>query len=72
MENRIHFESAEGLKYSRQWELKDVKTVKQTGPYVLEIEPFSGEKYKLELLGEGMAPAEFKALSDRVGSARVK
>jgi hypothetical protein len=72
MENMIHFESAEGLKYSRQWELKDVKTVKQTGPYVLEIEPFSGEKYKLELLGEGMAPAEFKALSDRVGSARVK
>lgn len=72
MENMIHFESAEGLKYSRQWELKDVKTVKQTGPYVLEIEPFSGDKYKLELLGEGMSPAEFKALSDRVGSARVK
>lgn len=72
MENMIHFESAEGLKYSRQWELKDIKTVKQTGPYVLEIEPFSGEKYKLELLGEGMPPAEFKALSDRVGSSRVK
>ncbi|MBI1762270.1 MAG: hypothetical protein HYR56_12630 [Acidobacteria bacterium] len=72
MDNMIHFESAEGLKYSRQWELKDVKTVKQTGPYILEIEPFSGEKYKLELLGEGMTPAEFKALSDRVGSARVK
>mgnify|MGYP007054701283 FL=1 len=68
----IHFESAESMKYSRQWELKDIKTVKQTGPYILEIEPFSGEKYKLELLGEGMTPAEFKALSDRVGSARVK
>ncbi len=72
MEKMIHFESAEGLKYSRQWELKDIKTVKQTGPYVLEIEPFSGDKYKLELIGEGMTPAEFKALSDRVGSARVK
>lgn len=72
MEKMIHFESSEGLKYSRQWELKDIKAVKQTGPYVLEIEPFSGDKYKLELIGEGMTPAEFKALSDRVGSSRVK
>ncbi len=72
LEKMIHFESAESLKYSRQWEIKDIKTIKQTGPYVLEIEPFSGDKYRLELLGEGMTPAEFKALSDRVGSARLK
>jgi hypothetical protein len=70
-EKLVHFEAADA-KRSRQWELKDIRTIKQTGPYVLEIKPYVGDDYKLELLGEGMSPSEFKALSDRIASARVK
>lgn len=71
-EKMIAFEAANDRSRSRQWELKDIKNVKQTGPYVLEIEPFTGDSYKLELLGDGMTPAEFKVLSDRVVAARMK
>lgn len=71
-EKMIAFEAANDRARSRQWELKDIKNIKQTGPYVLEIEPFTGDDYKLELLGDGMTPAEFKALSDRVVAARMK
>jgi hypothetical protein len=71
-EKMIAFEAANDRARSRQWELKDIKNIKQTGPYVLEIEPFTGDDYKLELLGDGMPPAEFKILSDRVVAARMK
>jgi hypothetical protein len=71
-EKMIAFEAANDRARSRQWELKDIKNIKQTGPYVLEIEPFTGDDYKLELLGDGMPPAEFKVLSDRVVAARMK
>lgn len=71
-EKMVAFEAANDRSRSRQWELKDIKNVKQTGPYVLEIEPFTGDSYKLELLGDGMTPAEFKVLSDRVVAARMK
>jgi hypothetical protein len=71
-ERMILFEAANDRARSRQWDLKDIKNIKQTGPYVLEIESFTGDEYKLELLGDGMTPAEFKALSDRVVAARVK
>lgn len=68
----VAFEAANDRSRSRQWEIKDIKNIKQTGPYVLEITPFTGDEYKLELLGDGMSPAEFKTLSDRLVAARMK
>lgn len=67
----IAFESLGDVKRSRQWELKDIKEIKQTGPYVLTITPFSGDKYTLELQGDSMPPADFKALTDRIAAARL-
>lgn len=71
-EKMVAFEAANDRSRSRQWELKDIKNIKQTGPYVLEITPFTGDEYKLELLGDGMSPAEYKTLSDRLVAARMK
>jgi hypothetical protein len=70
-EKQIAFEANGDTKRSRIWELKDIKALKQTGPYRLEIEPFIGDTYNVELLGEGMTPSEFKALQDRVVAARL-
>jgi hypothetical protein len=70
-EKQIAFEANGDTKRSRIWELKDIKALKQTGPYYIEIEPFLGDTYKCELLGEGMTPSEFKALQDRVAAARL-
>ena len=70
-EKQMAFEANGDTKRSRIWELKDIKALKQTGPYYLEIEPFIGDTYKVELLGEGMTPSEFKALQDRVANARL-
>jgi len=35
------------------------------------ITPFTGDKYTLELQGDSIPPSEFKALTDRIASARV-
>ncbi len=70
-EKQVAFEANGDTRRSRIWELKDIKALKQTGPYYLEIEPFIGDTYKVDLLGEGMTPSEFKALQDRVANARL-
>ena len=70
-EKQVAFEANGDTRRSRIWELKDIKALKQTGPYYLELEPFIGDTYKVELLGEGMTPSEFKALQDRVANARL-
>jgi hypothetical protein len=67
----VAFESLGDVKRSRQWELKDIKEIKQTGPYVLIVTPFSGDKYTMELQGDSIPPGEFKALTDRIAAARV-
>jgi hypothetical protein len=70
-EKQVAFEANGDTRRSRIWELKDIKALKQTGPYYIEIEPFTGDTYKVDLLGEGMTPSEFKALQDRVANARL-
>jgi hypothetical protein len=70
-DNMLAFESFDDIKRSRQWELKDIREIKQTGPYILQIVPFTGDKYQLELQGQGMTSSEFKALTDRIAAARV-
>ena len=70
-EKQVAFEANGDTRRSRIWELKDIKALKQTGPYYLELEPFIGDTYKVDLLGEGMTPSEFKALQDRVANARL-
>lgn len=70
-ENEIAFESLNDIKRSQRWSYRDIKEMKQVSTYVIEIEPFRGDKYKLELQGEGMSSAQFKALTDRIASARV-
>ncbi len=70
-EKQVAFEANGDTKSSRVWELKDIKKVGQEGPYRLEIVPFLGDTFNIELLGEGLQPSEFKALQDRIASARL-
>ncbi len=70
-ENEIAFESLNDIKRSQRWSYKDIKEIKQEGTYLIEIVPFRGDKYKLELQGEGMSSAQFKALEDRIAAART-
>lgn len=56
---------------SREWRFADIREFKQTGPYRLEIQPFSGDKYSLELQGGGgMAREDFQRIADSIARAR--
>ena len=69
-EAEIAFESLNDIKRSQRWSYRDIKEMKQTSTYIIEITPFRGDSYKLELQGEGLSSAQFKILTDRVASAR--
>ncbi len=70
-ETEIAFESLNDIKRSQRWSYRDIKEIKQISTYIIEVAPFRGDKYKLELQGEGMSSAQFKILTDRIASARV-
>ena len=70
-ENEIGFESLNDIKRSQRWSYQDIKEIKQESTYLIEIVPFRGDKYKLELQGEGMSSSQFKALTDRIAAART-
>ncbi len=70
--DRLNFEAGSS-DASREWLFSDIRELKQKGPYRLEIQPFSGDKYSLELLGGGgMAREEFKHIADGIARARSK
>ncbi|MCC6367334.1 MAG: hypothetical protein IT165_27755 [Bryobacterales bacterium] len=57
---------------SREWLFTDIRSFKQKGPYRLEIQPFSGEKYNLKLLGGGgMSREDYKRVADSIARARA-
>lgn len=70
-ETEIAFESLNDIKRSQRWSYADIKEMKQTSTYLIEVVPFRGDKYRLELQGEGMSSAQFKALTDRIAAART-
>lgn len=70
-ETEIAFEGLDDIKRSQRWSYQDIKEIKQNSTYLIEIVPFRGDKYKLELQGEGMSSAQFKALTNRIASART-
>ena len=70
-ENEIAFESLNDIKRSQRWSYRDIKEIKQESTYLIEVVPFRGDKYKLELQGEGMSSAQFKSLEDRIAAART-
>lgn len=69
-ETEIAFESLNDIKRSQRWSYRDIKEMKQTSTYIIEVTPFRGDSYKLELQGEGLSTAQFKILTDRVAAAR--
>lgn len=68
---RISYEATDKLDHARQWQLRDIREVKQQGPYILEIEPYVGDTYKLELEGKGMDVKDYKMVVARIAAARV-
>lgn len=69
-QDRIVYESIDNLGHSRNWLLKDIKELSLDNPYTLNIDPFSGAKYKIHFQGQGMEPEVYRSLVDRVTAAR--
>ena len=69
--NQIAYESVTNVNDSRQWNYSDIKEIHQDGPYKLRIVPFSGDDYKLDLLGQGLSPDQYQTIVDRVAKARL-
>jgi hypothetical protein len=70
-ETRVTFEAPKKTDHSRQWQLRDIRSIKQQGPYVLEVEPYTEGKYKFQLLGSGMDVKDYEAIVAKVSSARA-
>lgn len=68
---QVIFESTDNIADSRRWALRDIKELKLKNPYELDIEPFDGNKYSLELVGQGMSTDQYRILVDRVTRART-
>ncbi len=45
--------------------------MKQIGTYFIEVAPFRGDKYELELEGEGVSSVQFKTLIARITSVGI-
>src|SRR4029453_6862940 len=70
--DRLAFEAGSPAA-SREWLFSDIREFKQKGPYRLEILPFSGDKYSLQLLGGGgMGREDFQRIADSIARARSK
>lgn len=69
-DTRIMFESTDNASDSRRWDLKDIKELKNKNPYELEIRPFRGDSYELQLT-DAMDRAQFRDIVDRVTKART-
>jgi hypothetical protein len=69
--NQLMFESVENVGHSRRWEYKSIKEMKNSNPYELEVKPFTGGDYEFVLDGNGIDPAGYKALVDKVTAARA-
>lgn len=67
----LAYESIDDANDSRRWEFRGVKQLKQKGPYELTVEPFNGDKYKLELEGKGMDTDQYNKLVDQITKARA-
>ncbi len=68
---QLIYEAVDDASASRRWEYKDIKKFKRPNPYKVEIEPFSGSKLELELLGTPMDDSHVRTLSDRIAKART-
>jgi hypothetical protein len=69
--NQLMFESVENVSHSRRWEYKSIKEMKNSNPYELEVKPFTGGDYEFVLDGNGIDPAGYKTLVDKVTAARA-
>jgi hypothetical protein len=67
----IAYESIDNASSSRRWEFRDIREMKLKNPYEIEIVAAGGEKYTLELQGQGMDTGDYNALIDRVTKARA-
>ncbi len=68
---QLIYEAVDNASSSRRFEYKDIKRFKRPNPYKVEIEPFSGSKCELDLLGTPMDNAQLSTLTDRIANARA-
>lgn len=68
--DKIAFESLDDVKDSREWNLADIKKIRQKGPYELELESFKDGDYKFMLSGQGMSAQDYSKLADRIAQMR--
>jgi hypothetical protein len=69
---QLIYEAVDDASASRRWEYKDIKKFKRPNPYKVEIEPFSGSKLELDLLGTAMEDSHVRTLTDRIAKGRTE
>ncbi len=70
-DDRISFESSDDRDHSRQWLFTDIKKMKRESPYKLEVKPFNGDGYSLEVLGQGIDIIDYKMIEDKLALAKA-
>jgi hypothetical protein len=66
----VDYRSLTNFNASRRWKMSEIKEVKRDNPHSLAIVPFTGEQYKFEVVGPGVATEQFNRLVDYITSQR--
>jgi hypothetical protein len=68
----LAYESIDDASSSRRWEFRDIRELKLKNPYELEVVPSGGgDRYTLELEGQGMDKGDYDRLVDSITRARA-
>ena len=67
----VTFESLSKASHSKRFELKEIKELVRNNPYEISVNPFLGDEYNFQLIGNGMSSGEYEGLSKRIASARA-
>jgi hypothetical protein len=66
----VDYRSLTNFNASRRWKMSEIKEVKRDNPHSLTIVPFTGDQYKFELIGPGIATEQFNRLVDYITAER--
>jgi hypothetical protein len=68
----VHFEDVSDADDSRSWSYAEIKELERKGDKRIEIEPYSGDSFKIQIDGPGMSDAVYQMIADRIVAARTR
>jgi hypothetical protein len=70
--DRLIYESVDDSSHSRQWQYSDIREIQLDNPYKLEVKPFTGGDYDIQMVGQALESSVYQTVVDRIVRGRVR